>query len=104
MVLYQRGGIFIVDNYSIHAQGDNTGLQEELFYAHGILMIPLPPCNPYFNPTELLFNTLLQRISLERARYKSLTANDFLDAVCIEMDRFKRHDAIKFFRNCGYYK
>ena len=98
------GDIFIVDNCSIHVQGDNIGLQEELFHTHGILMITLPPYHPDYNPTELVFNTLLQRISAQRARYKSLAADDFLDAICIELDSFTRHDVVGFFRHCGYDK
>lgn len=48
--ILSRGDILIVDNCSIHVQGDNIGLQEELFHTHGILMIALSPYHP---PTEL---------------------------------------------------
>ena len=72
------GDIFIVDNCSVHMRGDNIGLQEALFKKYNVLMITLPPYHPGFNPTELVFNTILQRLSGKRARYNSLDADDFL--------------------------
>ena len=68
--ILQRGDVFIVDNCSIHMFGDNTGTQEYLFREMGILMITLPPYHPDFNPTERLFNMLLQRLDSKRLRYK----------------------------------
>ena len=65
--MLQRGDIFVVDNCTIHAKGDNVGLQKELFFGRGILMIILPPYHPDFNPMELVFNNLLQRLSSQRA-------------------------------------
>ena len=60
---------------------DNVGIQYALFNMHIILMITLPPYHPGFNSTELVFNTLLQRLSGERDRYNCLDANNFFDAV-----------------------
>ena len=79
------------------------GLQNELFHGHGILMITLPPYHPDFNPTELVFNTLLQRLSSQRARYNCLFAAGFLDAINIAMRNFDLEDVIAFYRHCGYY-
>ena len=58
-----RGDICIVDNYSIYLNGGNIGLKGELFKNDEILMITLTPYHPDFNPTELVFNTLLQRLT-----------------------------------------
>ena len=99
-----RGDIFIVDNCSIHMKGDNIGLQNSLFEDHGILMIALPPYHPDFNPIELVFQTLLARLRSERARYNSTDADDFKDAIKIEMSDFNLHDAVSFFKHCGYLK
>jgi len=99
-----RGDIFIVDNCSIHMKGDNVGLQHALFQEHGILMIALPPYHPDFNPTELVFQTLLSRLCSERARYNSINANDFKDAIDIEMTDFNLSDVISFYNHCGYLK
>ena len=66
-------------------------------------MITLPPYHPDFNPTELVFNTILQRLSGKRARYNSLDADDFLDAIKIELGLFNHRDVISFCRKCGYF-
>ena len=100
----QRGDIFVVDNCSIITKGDNIAIQETLFRNYQILMIPLPPYHPDLNPTELVFNTLLQRLSSERARYNCLFARDFEDAIHIAMNNFDHSDVIAFYKNCGYLK
>ena len=64
----ERGDIFVLDNYTIHKFGDNIGTQEFLSCEYGILMACLPPCHPDFNPTGLVFNTILQRLASKRAR------------------------------------
>ena len=100
----QRGDIFVVDNCTIHTKGDNIAIQETLFRNYQILMIPLPPYHPDLNPTELVFNTLLQRLSSERARYNLLFATDFLDAIHIAMSNFDITDVIAYYKHCGYFK
>ena len=106
----QRGGVFILDNCTIHIYGDNVGTQEYLFDEYGILMVSLPPYHPDFNPTELIFNTLLQRLSSIRARYKcwkiptndTMRANTFLDCITFQLNNFTRDDIMSFYRKQGY--
>ena len=62
-----RGGVFIVDNCTIHIKGDNVGIQAELFQNYGILIITLPPYHPDFNPTKLVFDTFLRQILCNQA-------------------------------------
>ena len=76
-----RGDIFVVNSFTIHMFGNNIGIQDTLFNVHAILMITLLPYQPEFNPTEFVFNTLLQILSGERARYNCLDVNNFLDAI-----------------------
>ena len=72
-----RDDIFVIDNCSVHVQGDNVGLQQTLMDDFGILMLTLPPYHPELNPTELVFNTLLMRLRSARSRYTSVNAMDF---------------------------
>ena len=58
--------------------------------------------HPAYNPTELVFNTMLQRLYCERVIYNSLDANTFLDAMKKEISRFTLHDVKQFYRNCDY--
>ena len=44
-------------------------------------MIALQPYYPELNPTELSFNTLLQRLRSIQACYGALDADDFLTTV-----------------------
>ena len=99
-----RGDYFIVDNCSIHYQGDNIGLPDALWDLYQIRFVALPPYSPEFNPTELVFNALLQRIRSERARYTSLDAEDFKDAIMIEMSSFDLLDVVRMYKACGYFK
>lgn len=69
--ILERGDIFVVDNCSIHYKGDNLGIQELLFWYHGILMITLPPYHPDYNQADFVFLELLARINSERMRYKT---------------------------------
>ena len=73
-------------------------------------MIPLPPYHPDLNPTELVFQTLLQRLASLRARYKcwALTGNEIVRETtfigCIEfvLDSFSRETVLNFYRKLGY--
>ena len=75
------GDMFIVDNCTIHMFGDNLVIHYALFNVHRVLMTTSPPYHPEYNPIELVFNTLLQRISSKRACYNSLDVDRFLDAI-----------------------
>ena len=102
--ILQQGDIFVVDNCSIHYQGDNIGLPDALWNLYQIRFIALPPYSPEFNPTELVFNCLQQRLKAERARYKAIDAADFLDAIKLELDNFDLLDVVRFYKKCGYLK
>ena len=98
----RRGDIFVVDNCSIHMQGCNRYLQEDLFNFLKILMIPLPPYHPELNPTELVFNTLVQRMRSKQTRSSSKSNTNFLENIENEMMDFTREDVQSFYKKCGY--
>jgi transposase len=90
--------------------GDNSETQEYLLHEYGIPMIPLPPYHPDLNPTELVFQTLLQHLASLRARYKcwALTGNEIVRVTtfigCIEfvLDSFSQETVSNFYRKIGY--
>ena len=45
------GGVFIVDNCTIHLKGTNEFIIDALWNHHNILLVPLPPYTPELNPT-----------------------------------------------------
>ena len=102
--MFRTGDIFIVDNCSIHYQGDNIGLPDALWELYGIRFVVLPPYSSEFNPTELVFNALLQRLKSERARYKALDVTDFKNAIMLEMRSFDLLDVVRMYKSCGYLK
>ena len=75
----REGDVFVVDNCSIHFSGQNSELQEKVWTEAGILMIPLPPYHPKFNPIELVFNDLVQNLRAMLARYGSVSTDQFVD-------------------------
>ena len=79
----------MVDNCSIHMQGCNQYLQEDLFNYLGILMIPLPPYHLELNPTELVFNTLVQRMKSKQTRSSSKSNMIFLEKIENELDGYE---------------
>ena len=100
----QRGDIFVLDNCTVHFQGDNEGIEEALWIHHGINLLFLPPYHPELNPTELVFHTLLERLKSEKARYNSIDAYDFVDGIIKTMDTIDLLDVINFYTECGYYQ
>ena len=58
-----EGGLFFVDNYIVHAMRNTIGPKETLLEEFVILMLNLLPYSQELNPTELVFNTLLQRLT-----------------------------------------
>ena len=100
--ILRRGDLLIVDNCTVHNKGDNVGLEMALYDEHGILLMMLPPYHPDFNPTELVFNTLVQRIASEKARYNCIDAEDFVDAIRKYLNDIDLLDVVNFYRHQGY--
>ena len=97
-----RGDIFVVDNCSVHMKGDNGALQDQLLEGLGVLMVALPPYWCELNPTELVFQTLLARLTAKRARYNSSSNDVFYNCIVDEMYHFSIDDCISFFKKCRY--
>ena len=97
-----RGDIFVVDNCTIHFMGDCQFLQQSLMENAGVLMIPLPPYYAELNPTEFIFNTLVERMKATLARCGMGDPKKFKDEIIYELSLFTYDDVYKMFKNCGY--
>ena len=93
------GGIFVVDNCTVHMKGDNGELQDQLLRDLGLLMVPLPPYWCELNLTELVFQTLLVRLNTERRRYNATSSNNFYLDIDGEMGAFSQSDVKIFISN-----
>ena len=98
----RRGDILVLDNCSIHYKSENEHLQEVLLMEHGILMIPLPPYYCELNPTELVFRTLVTRLT--SIRCNSSGPIDFLREVRKVLNEISYRCVKSFYQECGYYK
>ena len=98
----QAGDWFIVDNCTLHFQGDNIGLSDTLKEMFNISLILLPAYHPEYNPTELIFQLLFQRMRAKRSRYNALSNADFLNEIRIEMATFDLLDVVKNYMSQGY--
>ena len=96
------GDIFILDNFSVHVNGDNVSLEETLWYDCSIVLVNLSLYNPELNPSEVVFNTLLQRLSRVRVCYKSLDVVDCMHAIKLTMASFDVDNIVAFYKHCGY--
>ena len=94
--------IFVVNNYTLHLLGDCAGLRNTLFQEYDVLMINLHPYYQELNLTELVFNTLLQRLTQIRARYNSLDTVDFKYAIELVMSSFDLRDVLAFYEHIVY--
>lgn len=60
---YLRPGDFLViDNAAYHVGRENIVLDDWLWDNHGIFLLQLPPRSPEWNPIELIWNILVQRL------------------------------------------
>ena len=96
------GNIFVADNCTLHFIGYYAGLRNTLFQEYGVLMMNLPPYHLELNPTELVFNTLLQRLTPVRGRYNSLYAVDYKHDIELIMSNFDLIDVFAFYEHSGY--
>jgi hypothetical protein len=56
------GDFFVIDNAAYHIGRENAVLDEWLWDNHGIFLLQLPPRSPEWNPIELVWNILVQRL------------------------------------------
>ena len=98
----QQGDYFILDNCTVHTQGDNIGLKQALWDQHNVWLILLPPYSPELNPTELVFRTLVMRLLAENRRYNCLDANDFVDAIDKTLGQIGLAEIASYYHDCTY--
>eukprot|EP00984_Skeletonema_dohrnii_P034680 scaffold33635_cov188-Skeletonema_dohrnii-CCMP3373.AAC.1 len=85
--------VLVLDNASYHSGKDNCVLGDWLWKKHGVFLLYLPARSPEWNPVELVWNVLVQRLrtlpmSDIKRRYKknacAYAAADILDEITQE--------------------
>ena len=97
-----RGGIFVVDNCSIHCKSDNEVLQDVLWDEFNILLITLPPYHPELNPIEQVFHTVVER--LQSLGCNNKIQDNIVTEVRKVLNLISHREVKSFYRKCGYYK
>ena len=96
------GDKFIVDNCSVHMNGRNSELQERLLRDAGITMISLPPYHPECNPTEFVFNYVLQEMRRKAMRWNSLTTEQYEANLRKVLYTISYEHVRRFYEKMGY--
>ncbi len=88
------GQVVVLDNLSAH-KGERV---RDLVAAAGCRLLFLPPYSPDFNPIELAFAKLKERLRRTAAR----TYDALVDAIGDALDTVTTADARAFFAHCGF--
>lgn len=90
----QPGDIVVCDNLSAHRDSE----AQKLIEAKGAQLLFLPPYSPDLNPIEAMWSKIKAFLRDAKAR----TEEALLTAIKQALDTVSPHDALGFFRHCGY--
>lgn len=90
----QPGHVVVLDNLGAHKV---EGVRQ-LIESRGAQLLYLPPYSPDFNPIEQAWSKLKQRLRGVKAR----VLDQLEPAIARAIDAITAHNALAFFRHCGY--
>ena len=96
------GNVLVLDRASIHTGGQNTILEDWLWDNFRIFVLLLPARTPEWNPIELVWNILVQRLaifSLEVAN--SLGQHSLVQVSQLILDNITHAEVDGCYRKCG---
>lgn len=98
------GDILVLDNAAIHSGGDNSDLENWLWLNFRVFLIYLPARTPEWNPIELVWNILVQRLNvfcLQAA--KRIGGKHSLVVATMHVLNNVTHKEVRgCYRSCGY--
>ena len=100
----KEGDVFVVDNCSIHFNGENKDLEKQLWEEFNILMIPLPPYHPELNPTEFVFAHLVMKLREKSVRVNATSEEEFVEMIENTIMEIPYGTVYNEYRHCGYLK
>ena len=98
----REGDVLIADNARIHTGGYCSDLVDRLYNNYGVYLIFQPAFSPELNPTELVFNTLVQRMRSQCFRAICQDGDSLLDCASDVLDDVTLDDVLSMYRYCGY--
>ena len=98
----RRGHVLVLDNAANHTGKENRVLEDWLWEDHGIFVLFLPARTPEWNPIELLWNCLEER--LKEYDLDTLVGPDkVVQASQIILDEITHEEVKSFWDKCGVF-
>jgi hypothetical protein len=98
----QAGDVLVLDNASNHTGKGNTVLEDWLWEDHMVLVLFLPARAPEWNPIELMWNCLTQRL-----KYFDLSnvsgSHRVVKAAMNILDRITHNEIYRFYKKSGVF-
>ena len=102
MRFLRAGDVLILDNAANHTGKGNSVLEEWLWEEHMVLVLFLPARSPEWNPIELMWNCLTQRL-----KYFDLTSltgsNRVVTAAAAILDWISHEEIYRFYKKSGVF-
>lgn len=92
----------VADNAAIHSGKENEGLEEWLWDKFRIFMLFLPARTPEWNPIELVWNILVQRLkTIDLCMLRKKDSHSVVWAASAILNDITHHEVDKCYRHCG---
>lgn len=97
--------VLVLDNAAYHRGKDNCVLEEWLWEYHGVFLLYMPARSPEWNPVELLWNVLVQRLrAMPLSEYRArFNVNGCAHAAAEILDNVTPKLVQKFYNKCYDY-
>ena len=97
------GDILVLDRAAIHTGGPNTNLEDWLWDNFRIFLLLLPARTPEWNPIELVWNIMVQRLNIFDLRLAiEMGQHSLVRAAEIILTNITHADVDGCYRKSGY--
>lgn len=98
----QPGDVLVLDNAAIHTGGENTILEGWLWENFRIFILLLPARTPEWNPIELVWNILVQRLAIFSLEVSNdMGKHSLVQASALILNNITHAEVDGCFRKCG---
>ena len=96
-----RHDILVADNSAIHMGKENVVLEEWLWEYHHVYMLFLPARAPELNPTDLIWNILVQRLKIVDLCALRQHGRGVVHAAVSILNKTTHQEVDNCYRHCG---
>jgi transposase len=98
----QAGDVLVLDNAANHTGKDNTVLEEWLWTEHMVLVLFLPARAPEWNPIELMWNCMVQRLKYFDI-FQLTGSHKVVKAAASILDQITHDEIYRFYEKSGVF-